>query len=589
MALLMEQIREMMLPTKKEEKVAGRLQWRKFRAAWKEIGLGKKGREILKRGVRVPWKAAPKERERRQKIFQGEKKKEVEKYMKEMVEMRVIERSREERGQHVGTLEWPEGADRLVYWPKEVNEATRELPARMSSVGQLREMVEEGDYIWTWDFTKFYWSCQIAKEHRRFFKFRWGGRLYQFRVIPFGWKGAMAIMKIFTDAIAAKVMRENAVKIDMWVDDGTIIGKEKKEVEKAAREVIRLAEAVGFMISKEKTMKEAKRKVKVRGFILDTKKYKILVPQRKIRDIRKAARKIKEKVKEKGKIKIKEMASLLGKIKYVGQASRVARMKMGEMQRWLNKAVRERGWRAEKEMKDRGKVWKEIKQWEKIKYLTGDRIQQKAPTKICFTDGGPTGSGAHDGNTEIAWKHNKKEMRESQNAHELRALLKWMKLMKEEYKEETIEWRTDSVTAASYIRKTGGRVKKLMRIAMEIIGILIEIGADIIPKVVDQEEIAKADELSRRWDKKGHWIELKKRGLRYVAPEPRKIAKEIADQMEGRNERVPILMPEWRKKQWHIQARKNAVKQWIVPAWRVRGGKNYKWNYRIVILRKKEG
>ena len=56
----------------------------------------------------------------------------------------------------------------------------------MDTVQDAILLMQQGCYFASVDFKQAYFSVTVAKEHRKYLRFEWKGKVYQFTVLPQG-------------------------------------------------------------------------------------------------------------------------------------------------------------------------------------------------------------------------------------------------------------------------------------------------------------------------------------------------------------------------------------------------------------------
>ncbi|XP_035991606.1 uncharacterized protein LOC118562836 [Fundulus heteroclitus] len=99
-----------------------------------------------------------------------------------------------------------------------LNQYLKVLPFHMLTTAEILQTVVAGDWFKSGDLTDAYFHVPIAAEHRRFLRFAYQGRHWQFRMLPFG---LSLSLRVFTRCVKAALspLRASGVRILPYLDD----------------------------------------------------------------------------------------------------------------------------------------------------------------------------------------------------------------------------------------------------------------------------------------------------------------------------------------------------------------------------------
>lgn len=86
----------------------------------------------------------------------------------------------------------------------------------MHSLQSIQEGIQKDDLLSSVDLTKTYLHIPILHEHRRFLRFEYAGKHFQYRALPFGLSSAS---RVFTKILAAAHLCSRSVQIQVYLDD----------------------------------------------------------------------------------------------------------------------------------------------------------------------------------------------------------------------------------------------------------------------------------------------------------------------------------------------------------------------------------
>jgi hypothetical protein len=374
-----------------------------------------------------------------------------------------------------------------------INKAAKAMKIKMENIHQLRRRVKKDEWILQLDMSKFYWTMQIHKDSRKYFHFRIGNELWQWRVMPFGFVNAMQIMKRLMDVIQNKI-RSWGVDSSTWVDNMVLfLGKDREEAEVKATRVIALLKCLGFVINQEKTMKEVKKKFTFRGLEWATDDYTIAIPATRLKDIRRQARRTPDIVSP------RQLACLIGKVRYAANVNQNMVAHLVELEIAKKEMLRaNKSWDASHPLPPGAK--------EEREYWRTTQNTQQTPLMIDWTkaeiaqgDAGPLGYGivGRKGEQAGTWTNIQAQKSTNHREIEVRAI----------YNQENIEemaplqiFQTDSSVHEAVAKRIYVKSESLARQTARIVIKLEKHGIRQRVVRISQEEIKRSDELSRLRD-----------------------------------------------------------------------------------------
>jgi len=57
---------------------------------------------------------------------------------------------------------------------------------KMEGASMIKDLLQQGDWMCSLDLKDAYLAVPIAKEHRKYLRFLWSGRIFEFTCLPFG-------------------------------------------------------------------------------------------------------------------------------------------------------------------------------------------------------------------------------------------------------------------------------------------------------------------------------------------------------------------------------------------------------------------
>ena len=123
---------------------------------------------------------------------------------------------------------------------------------RMDTVADVSLLLRPGDWCASIDLKDAYFHIPINRRFRRFLRFGWRGRLYQYLVLPFGLCTAPLVFTKVTKPLKS-FLHSLAIRSIWYLDDILIIGSSREECLRNVGEALRLLERVGFIVNLAKS------------------------------------------------------------------------------------------------------------------------------------------------------------------------------------------------------------------------------------------------------------------------------------------------------------------------------------------------
>jgi hypothetical protein len=179
---------------------------------------------------------------------------------------------------------------------------------KMETLSNVCRMLRPGDWMTSIDLSDAFLHVSINPAHRKYLRFRWNNKSYQFRTLPFG----LSLSPwVFTKMVrpVLKWAREQGIRISAYLDDIILAATSKEEAKLHTRMVREQLERLGFLIKDSKSILDPTQRIDHLGFRIDTNTMSLSVPKSKVRDLRREA----QKIIKTGAITLRRLAAFIGK------------------------------------------------------------------------------------------------------------------------------------------------------------------------------------------------------------------------------------------------------------------------------------
>ncbi len=344
------------------------------------------------------------------------------------------------------------GKYRMILNLKKLNLNMEKIHFKMDTLLSTLAMIEPGMKMLSVDFSDAYYSLAVAPHHRKYLRFEFEGKLYEFKVVPMGLTLAP---RFFTKVLKIPLshMREKGIIIAGYLDDQILMAYSDQEAIEAGTYAAKLFEDLGFTINIEKSVTKPTSIIEHLGFIINSDSMTVTMTDDKVNKIMKLA----QECLHSNKLPIRQVAKLIGKFNATRPANVWAGLysKQLEIDKNLALAGSKYDFEALMEISDSAKV--DIQWWlHNLPRLTAP-IRTPKPDFVLFTDASLEGWGGHNPQSGQScggrWDLN--EAKHHINYLELKAV--WLSLFSfcRDLKDLHIRIMSDNTTTVACINKQG--------------------------------------------------------------------------------------------------------------------------------------
>ena len=390
----------------------------------------------------------------------------VEIEIEKFVQKGIVEEVKEERGQVISNIflrPKKDGGYRLILDLTWVNLHVEYRHFKMHSLQTALNMMRRDCWMGSIDLKDAYYSVPIVKEHRKFLKFRWKGKLFQFLVLPNGLACAPRVFTKILNPVFAK-LREEGLEGFPYIDDSFLVSDRYQDCKESLRTLGVKLEELGFVVHPDKSIFEPTRQLTFLGFLLDSEDFRVFLTKDKEEKLVRAA----SDVLTQERPTIREVAGLIGLMIAFAQAFSYAEGHVKSLERNKIEALARARGNFDDRMSLSEESVQEVKWWLQHIEKSGRPVRRRGPQITVFTDASTEGWGAHVGEATAGGRWSTQEKEDHINVLELRAILLGLQSLCEG-KGKHVRVMSDNTTALAYLKHQGGvRSEQCDQVAREI-------------------------------------------------------------------------------------------------------------------------
>ena len=190
---------------------------------------------------------------------------------------------------------------------KEFNKNIAYQKFKMETFKSALALIKKHDWMGSIDLYSAYYSCPIEKRDRKYLKFWWKDKLYEYTCLANGVSQGPRCFTKMTKPIYAHLHELGHISTG-YLDDSLLISASAEECAQNVRDTICVFDKLGFVVHPTKSVLSPVQVITYLGFIIDSVRMTIALTDKRKEKIKQAATKIKEE----NYMPIREVASFIG-------------------------------------------------------------------------------------------------------------------------------------------------------------------------------------------------------------------------------------------------------------------------------------
>lgn len=392
------------------------------------------------------------------------------------------------------------GACRPVINLKTINPFVRAQSFKMEGRKTVADLLRHGDWMTVVDLADAFHHIPLHPEHQRFFRFRFDGRVYQFRAMPFGYRDAP---RIFTKVmrVVAEEARALGLRVVVYIDDILVLSDTREQAERDRNTLLNLLAKFGMGVNWEKSQLVPAQQRRYLGVLIDSLTLTLSLPPDRLAKTMKLTNALLKRANSSGDrptvVHVHQLRQLVGTLQSTADCVLQCRLRLNA----LIEVLREAEASAPPSASLSPRAVRDLQWW--VDHLPAMRkaVRPPLPHHVFDTDASHHGWGAvycdTNGKRTECQGFFTSEM--TSNTRELTGIANGVMTLIAQLKWRNCHARvrTDNQCAMSYVNRMGGRAPHLCRITEEMHAACMKRGVLLTAEYLPGVDNQAADTLSR--------------------------------------------------------------------------------------------
>ena len=358
----------------------------------------------------------------------------------------------------------PDGSIRIILNLSSLNEFIEYNHFKMETIQTVLPLIAKGDFFASIDLKDAYYTVPICAQHRKFLRFMWNDKLYQFTCMPMGLSSAPRLFTKLLKPIFCMLRKKGFLSV-YYLDDTLLIANTYARCLENVTATASILSKAGFIINHEKSVFMPTKEIKFLGFLLNSDSMTIRLPSKKITQIVGQCKTLLERPK----LQIRDLASFIGTVVATFPAVHYGPLYYRELEFDKICALKMNKGNFDAFTTLSAKAKEEILWWKTHVHASFKSIIDPPFTSVLTTDASLDGWGAVFDEIAIGGRWTKTEASLHINALELKAVLLALESFCKTMHDDHIRVKSDNVTAVTYINKMGGTKSKSCNMITKLI------------------------------------------------------------------------------------------------------------------------
>ena len=338
---------------------------------------------------------------------------------------------------------------------KRFNKSIKKYKFRMECLSQVRDWLLPGSFMVGIDLKDQFLHVPVHNGFRKFLRFSWLDRLFEWQVLPFGLRCSPRVVTKILKPVMAFLRATFLILISIYMDDMLIQARSSSQAYLHAQITILILMCLGWSINWQKSTLVPSQQIVHLGFLVDTEAMTVSCPEDKINRLTTLAR----YVLSEGYVSVHNLERLLGQMESVRPVTPMAAVWYRSLQRQLLNAKKS-GRRPAQLIYFNKKSLGNLSWWVSPSGFRGNctaPIRPKEPNLDIWCDASTVMLGAHNSKGECVqrpWSDSELASDPHINVLEMKAAREAVLNLAQSG--DTVRLHIDNKTAICYIKRQGG-------------------------------------------------------------------------------------------------------------------------------------
>ena len=377
--------------------------------------------------------------------------------LQKLIDKGVIEETEHSEGEYISTVflrPKKDGKYRLILNLKQLNEHIEYCHFKMERLCTALRLIKPGCFMGSVDLSDAYYSVNVTNNDRKYLRFLWRGKLYQYTCLPNGLSSAPRLFTKLLKPVYALLRSQGHVSV-AYIDDSYLQGDSYSECLHNIHATKELFRSLGFVVNDEKSVIKPTNEIVFLGFKLNSINMTIGVTEEKIKKFNKL---FKQFSMEKT-YTIRQVAELVGVLVSLSIAIPLGTLYTKVLERDKADALKLNKGNFDAKMKLSPLACDDLKWWyTEINSGVTAPIQRPGISASLTTDASGVGWGAECNGVSTGgqWSIAEQEFVHNINYLELNAVFLGLQSFCNELTNKHVKILCDNSTTVAYINNMGG-------------------------------------------------------------------------------------------------------------------------------------
>ena len=407
-------------------------------------------------------------------------------------------------GQYVSNIflrDKKDGTYRMILNLKKLNFSVEYYHFKMETLKSAINLMTPGCYMASIDFKDAYYSVPIFEPHRKYLRFQFGGKLYEFTCLPNGLSSGPRLFTRLTKPLFAGLREEGHLNT-VYIDDSLLFGDDESECRLNVIDTTTLAVGLGFVAHPGKSIFDPVQIIDFLGFTLNSINMTVKLTNEKAKVLRDLCIRLLSYKKP----KIRTVATVVGKMVAAFPGVEFGQLYYRLLDNEKAKALQKCAGNYEAKMTISQLAKDDLNWWVDNILSTQRLVSHGQPQWTVYSDASRSGWGGGifgEMKTGGHWSELEQEMHI--NVLELLAVIYTLSSLCDHLRDTHVRLMIDNQTAVAYVNKMGGKKALCNKIGRRIWEWCLDRNIWVSAAYVTSKDNYAADEQSRIKHDNSEW------------------------------------------------------------------------------------